>query len=102
MAVAPVIDKNGLVIVGSTAIDCSEEAQARRREQIARLEEELLIVSTVSSISDRGRAVSYLTAEDILAVLADLRAKLNFCCFGVLPQQPRLREWRRPFQIKGL
>ena len=93
--------KDGLVVVGSTVVDCSEEAQKRRRDRIALLEDQLITVTAVSSISDRGRAVTYRTRDDILDQLRDLKAELAFCCFGVLPQ-PRLREWRRPFQIKGL
>jgi hypothetical protein len=69
--------------VASQILDCSEDAQARRRQQLAELEAK--IFSGVQSVSDRSRSVSYRD----LAALWPLRALLlrqiaqcEGCLFG--------------------
>ena len=81
-------------------IDCSDEAQQRRRDLLDRLEGLLSSSAGISSVTDRGRSVTYRSdTAALLARINALRAELMFCDYGVLP---RRREFYRPFQLKGL
>jgi len=78
-------------------LDCSEEAQAARRRQLAALIAKL--TSGVSSISDRGRSVSYRDLNAMRPLIALLQAQITACETGVWPRTRRLGYVD---QIKGL
>jgi hypothetical protein len=78
--------------------DCSKEAQAARRRQLADLEAKLY--SGVSSVSDRSRSVSYHNTELLIPLINRLRNEIAFCILGFWPRSRR-RVFHLPL-VKGL
>lgn len=79
-------------------LDCSEEAQAARRQRLADLQAKM--TSGVASASDRGRSVTYRTAyAEVRPIIALLQKEITACETGVWP---RIRRLGYIDQIKGL
>ena len=79
-------------------IDCSDEARAHRREQIANLRD--LMVSVVTSVSDRGRSVSY-NYQQIGPALQMLMGEEYYCTYGRMPATGNLQFLGPPMITKG-
>jgi hypothetical protein len=69
-------------------LDCSEDAQALRRRQLADLWAKLRAGAT--SVSDRGRSVSYARFADLRPLIAQLQNEIAACELGRWPQARRL------------
>lgn len=104
MATATAINCEDIrVTARGVIIDCSEEAQARRRALLDDLEASLSTSAVVTSVTDRGRSVTYTDATKLLIPLINkYRSELLFCECGIQPPNPGRREFYRPFQLKGL
>jgi hypothetical protein len=66
-------------------LDCSEDAQALRRRQLADLWAKLR--SGVTSVSDRGRSVSYGRFADLRPLIAQLQREIAACELGYWPDR---------------
>jgi hypothetical protein len=69
-------------------LDCSDEAQALRRRQLQDLMAKLN--SGVTSVSDRGRSVSYANYTALFPLLRQLRREIAACELGYWPREQRL------------
>jgi hypothetical protein len=58
-------------------VDCSPAAREKRRQQIARLEDQMY--SGTSSISDRSKSVSFVSPDVQAKLRADLLAEEAVC-----------------------
>ena len=64
-------------------LDCSDDAQAERRRQLAALLAKMR--SGVSSVSDRGRSVTYQNNANLWLLLLQLRNEIDACDLGRWP-----------------
>ena len=69
-------------------LDCSPEAQDARKRQLDALMAKLR--SGVTSVSDRGRSVSYANYNAMLPLLLQLRQEIQACETGIWPRARRL------------
>jgi hypothetical protein len=69
-------------------LDCSPEAQDARKRALA----DLIAKSNsgVSAIADRGRSVSYRTAEDMAPLIDNLKREMIACATGQWPSRRAL------------
>lgn len=80
-------------------VDCSPLSQAARAALLAELRGQLY--GGVSSVSDRGRSVSFRSQAEIVAAIQGLNNEMAFCETGVWPAGSRGRLFHVP-QVKGL
>jgi len=80
-------------------IDCSDEAQAERAQQLRDIR--AMLFSVVTNVSDRGRSVSY-DRRELPNLEARLLGEMYYCRYGYLPTQSGIRFIPGPGIIKGL
>jgi hypothetical protein len=68
-------------------VDCSDDANARRDELLDRLIAQLY--GGVTSVSDRGRSVSYADATKLIPLINQLKREQAFCLTGIMPASGR-------------
>jgi hypothetical protein len=69
-------------------LDCSDAAQAARRQQLEALLAK--IRSGVTSVGDRGRSVQYGAAANLWPIAQQLQKELLACELGYWPSRKRL------------